>query len=210
MRCLGRLVSLVLLLILLAGGWLYRGELMRWGREIVDPMSIARRTGTPSEAALVRAREKVTALTTVGPRDSIVLSADELASLAVEGSVLLGVDAVDSLSIELGDRRIRVRALIDTDRLPQRLRNVIPGGLNPREEVIAEGPLVPERPGVAEWQFDNVIIRGIPVPADLVARVMSETVGNGRDGRIRVHLPPEIHGFRVRPEGVAIYRGAAS
>ncbi len=207
MRCLGRLVAFFLLLILLTGGWLYRGELMRWGREIVDPMSIARRTGTPSAASLERAHGKVADLSSIGPRDSIILSADELASLAVEGSSFLGLDAVDSLSIELGDRRIRVRALIDTGRLPQRLRNLIPGGLNPREEVIAEGPLLPERPGVAEWQFDNVIIRGLPVPADLVTRVMTEALGTGRDGRIRLTLPPEIHGFRVRPEGVAIYRG---
>lgn len=207
MRCLGRLVSLVVLLLLLAGAWLYRGELLRWGTGIVDPMSVARRTGTPSESSLARAREKVSSLPSISPRDSIVLTADELASLAIEGSSLLGVSAIDSLSLELGDRRIRVTAMIDTERLPESVRRVVPAGLGPREEIVVEGPLTPERPGVAEWQFDRVIIRGLPVPAEIVTRILGETVGGGGEGRIRVALPPQIHGFRVRPEGVALYRG---
>ena len=206
MRCLGRLVLAGLLILLLAAGWLYRGELTRYVRGVVDPMSIARRTGAPSPDALGRAEEKVAVLVRERP-DSILLSADEVASLIARGSEILGQGGVDSVTVELGNRRIRVRAMIDTDRIPERWRRVIPGDPAPWEEVIAEGPLGPTRPGVAEWTLDRVIVRGLPLPAAVVARVLGRVTGRESDGRLTIGFPEEITGFRVRPEGVAIYRG---
>ncbi len=205
MRCLGRLVSAVLLILLLGAGWLYRTEITRYVRGVVNPMSVARRTGAPSPAALASARGKVQELLTSRP-DSVLLSAGELASLVVEGTDLLGVRGVDSVSVELGERRIRVRALIDLGQLPTRLRDAIPGSATSREEVIAEGPLAPARPGIAEWQLDRVIVRGLPLPASLVGRVLARLTGREDDGRLLIHMPAAVQGFRVRPEGVALYR----
>jgi hypothetical protein len=205
MRCLGRLVVAILLILLLAAGWLYRTEIVRYARGVVDPMSVARRTGAPSPAALASAERKVIQL--VSERaDSVLLTASELASLVVQGSELLGVRGVDSVSVELGERRIRVRAMVETAHLPARIRSAIPGSLASHEEVIAEGPITPARPGTAEWELDRVIVRGLPLPADLVARVLARVSGRQEDGRLLVSMPPQIEGFRVRPEGVAIYR----
>lgn len=207
MRCLGRVVLLILMVLLLAAGWLYRTEITRYVRGVIDPMSVVRRTGTPSPEALASAERKVIQL--VAERaDSVLLTASELASLVVQGSELLGVRGVDSVSVELGDRSIRVRAMIDTDQLPDRIRAALPGVLGGREEVIAEGEIVPARPGTAEWRLERVIVRGLPLPADMVARILGRVTGRESDGRLLIGMPPEIAGFRVRPEGVAIYRSA--
>ena len=205
MRCLGRLVLLFVLLLLLAAGWLYRTEVTRYVRGVVDPMSVARRTGTPSPEALARAERKLIALTSEQP-DSILLTADELASLMVSGTELLDIQGVDSVSVELGDRQVRVRVMVDTDQLPARVRAAIPGEPSPWEEVIAEGELSPARSGTAEWRLDRVIVRGLPLPAELVGRVINRVTGQATDGRLLVTLPRQVSGFRVRPEGVAIYR----
>ena len=205
MRCLGRLVFAIVLILLLAAGWLYRTEITRYVRGVVDPMSIARRTGTPSPEALASAERKIISLTSEQP-DSILLTADELASLMVQGSELLGVRGVDSVSVELGDRQVRVRAMIETAHLPDRIKTAIPGDPSPWEEVIAEGELAPARPGIAEWRLDRVVVRGLPLPAELVGRILNRVTGQSTDGRVLVQMPSDVSGFRVRPEGVAIYR----
>lgn len=208
MRCLGRMIAMLLLLVALAVGWLYRTEVTRYVRGIVDPMSVARRTGAPSPQALDQAVHKIEGMTTQRG-DSVLLSASELASLLSHQGNLLGVAGIDSLTVELGDRRVRVRTMIDTDALPRRYVDLIPGTPEPYEEVIAEGPLTPARPGVAEWQLERVIVRGLPLPSEVVARVIGRVTGQASDGRLTLRLPAGVEGFRVRPEGVAIYRSPA-
>jgi hypothetical protein len=206
MACLGRLVMAFVMILLLAAGWLYRDELTRWGRGIVDPMSAVRRTGTPSATAMDQATVKIGSLGQAGT-DSIVLTASEFASLVVAEGNLLGITGIDSVSVELGDRTIRVRTMLATDRLPERLRTRLPAVVEPYEEVILKGEVVPARPGVGEWRFEQVLVRGVPLPAELVTRVVGEVTGRQRDGRLEILLPAGVAGFRVRPEGVAIYRG---
>lgn len=205
MRCLGRVVSLLFVFMLLAIGWLYRTEITRYVRGIVDPISIARRTGTPSPESLASAEAKVVLLAREQP-DSVLLTASELASLLGHGNSILGFSGLDSISIELGDRRVRVRTMVNTAKLPERVLRLWPGTPAPYEEVIAEGGLTPARPGVGEWQLERVIVRGIPLPSDVVGRMLAQATGQGSDGRIMLPLPKDVQGFRVRPEGVALFR----
>ena len=205
MRCLGRFVFAILLVLLLAAGWLYRTELLRWGRGIVDPMSAARRVGHPSAAALVTANRKVDSLVRSNP-DSILLNADEMASLVARGAAFVPRAPLDSISVELGDRTIRMRSMVNSSRLPPTVLNLLPLTPHGYEEVIAEGTLSPAREGVAEWRLERVMVRGLPVPSDLVARVIGRVTGRESDGRLEIGMPRGITGFRGRPEGVAIYR----
>ncbi|MEO5799562.1 MAG: hypothetical protein ABIZ70_13150 [Gemmatimonadales bacterium] len=205
MRCLGRIVLAILLLLLLAVGWLYRTELVRWGRGIIDPISAARRVGHPSTVAMTSATWKVDSLIRNSP-DSILLNADEMASLVARGASFVPQAPLDSISVELGDRTIRMRTMVNSSRLPERVLNLLPITPHGYEEVIAEGTLTPAREGVAEWKLDRVLVRGLPVPSDLVARVIGKVTGRESDGRLEIGMPRGITGFRVRPEGVAIYR----
>lgn len=209
MRCLGRVITLLFLTVLLAVGWLYRSEITRYARGIVDPISVARRTGTPSPDALASAEAKVRLLAREQP-DSVLLTASELASLLGHGNSVLGFSGLDSITIELGDRRVRVRTMVNTGMLPARILKLWPGTPEPFEEVVAEGGLTPARPGVAEWQLERVIVRGIPLPSDLIGRLLAQATGQGSDGRITLPLPKDVQGFRVRPEGVALFRSPAS
>ncbi len=205
MRCLGRLISLIVLLLLLAVGWLYRDELSRWIRGRIDPITIQRRIGHPSQKALASAVEKVRVLEREKP-DSILLNADEMASLVAAGSSFLSGASLDSVSVELGDRTVRLRGLIDGTRIRDGWRKVIPLDLNGPQEVVMGGTISPVRPGVAEWDLDRVMLRGVPVPSSLIARAVGSASGAGSDGRLEITLPRGIQGFRVRPEGVTVYR----
>lgn len=204
MRCLGRLITLIVLLLLLAAAWLYQDELLRWGRGVVDPISVQRRIGTPSPASLASAIAKVDSLERERP-DSVLLNASEMASLVTAGASFLGDATLDSVTVELGDRTVRVRGMVDAGRLPQRWRDIVPINLSGMQEVVASGAITPARPGVAEWHLDRVMVRGIPVPSDLIARAVGSATGRSSDGRLEIALPRRITSFRVRPEGVALY-----
>jgi hypothetical protein len=208
MRCLGRIILLALVLLLVGAGWLYRDEIRRWGNDVVHPLDKARRTGHPSPAAEARALGKVDSLLK-SQSDSILLSADEMASLIAVGASFLPRELLDSISVELGDRTIRVRTLVNSAKLPQRVLSMLPMAPEPFEEVIATGTLTPARAGVAEWKMDQVLVRGLPVPSDLTARLIAKATGRPSDGRLEVLMPRGVTGFRVRPAGVAIYRDGA-
>ncbi len=205
MRCLGRLVLAILLLLLVAAGWLYRDELTRWLRGRLNPASQAARIGHPSDGAMHSAMQKGDSLLRFHP-DSVLLSPDEMASLIASGARFLPTGALDSISVELGDRTIRMRTLVRTAKLPKRLLDYLPVTPDSLEEVIASGTLTPVRSGVAELALTRVLVRGLPVPSELVARMVGKVTGRADDGRLEILLPSTISGFRVRTTGVTIYR----
>lgn len=207
MRCLGRLVLAIVLLLLLAAGWLYRDELTRWVRQRLNPAAEATRVGHPSEPAMSSATRKADSLLRFQP-DSILLSPDELAALVASGARFLPAGVLDSISVELGNRTIRVRTLVRTARLPRRLLDLIPVTPDSLEEVIATGTLTPVRSGVAELALTRVLVRGLPVPSQMVSRMIGRLTGRADDGRLEILMPKGISGFRVRPAGVTIYRTA--
>ena len=208
MRCLGRLILAIVLLLLLAAGWFYRDELMRRARQRLNPAAEARRVGHPSEPAMTSATRKADSLLRFQP-DSVLLSPDEMAAIVAEGTRFLPAGTLDSISVELGDRTIRVRTLVRTARLPRRLLDLIPVTPDSLEEVIATGTLTPVRAGVAEFALTRVLVRGLPVPSALVSRMIGRLTGRADDGRLEILMPPSISGFRVRPSGVTIYRTEA-
>ncbi len=205
MRCLGRLVMLVLLVMALGAAWLFRDDISRWVRGRLHPGEVELRTGRPSVAAYRGAVGALDSLRRYRP-DSIVLDADEMAAIVAHGTNLLPDGAADSVTVELGNRSVRIRAMVATARLPDRIRRYIPGHPQPFEEVIASGALTPVRDGAAELDLEHVSIDGIPAPGSAVTRLLGELTGRESDGRIVVTLPPGMSGFRVRPEGVAVYR----
>ena len=138
--------------------------------------------------------------------DSILLTPDELAAIVAAGARFLPAGTLDSISVEPGNRTIRVRTLVRTSRLPKRLLDLIPVTPDSLEEVIATGTLTPVRSGVAELALTRVLVRGLPVPSAMVARMIGRITGRAEDGRLEILMPQNISGFRVRPGGVTIYR----
>ena len=205
MRCLGRLLLLFILLIAAGAAWLYRDDMRRWVDTQLHPAAAARRIGRPSAPALKSATAKLDSLQRT-QQDSVILTASEMASLLAQGTSLLPGATFDSISVELGDRTTRIRTLVDSSSIPPRVRALIPGGANRYEEVIVTGTLTPVHAGLAELELQHITLRGIPMPADLVGRLAGAATGKGSEGRIPITLPQTVGGFRVRPDGVAIYR----
>ena len=126
MRCLGRLVLLVLLILGAGAAWLYRDELRRTVNRQLHPASAAARIGRPSPGALRSATAKLDSLQRTR-QDSVLISPSEMASLLVQGTTFLPGVAFDSISVELGDRTARIRTLVDSASIPPRWRALIPG-----------------------------------------------------------------------------------
>ena len=205
MRCLGRLILLAALLAAAAAAWLYRDDLRRWADQQLHPAIAAARIGHPSPGALRSAMAKLDSLQRTR-QDSVVLTANEMASLLAQGTTFLPGISFDSISVELGDRTTRIRTLVDSASIPARWRALIPGRPARFEEVVIGGTLTPVHAGLAELQLQHLTVHGIPLPSDLIARLATHASGRGSDGRLEVVLPPTVGGFRVRPDGVAIYR----
>lgn len=205
MRCLGRLIVLALLLVVIGVAWLYRDDLRREVDRRLHPAAATSRIGRPSPESLRSALGKLDSLQRTR-QDSVFLTAGELASLMAQGSSLLPGAAFDSISVELGDRTVRIRTLVDSASIPGPLRQLLPGAARRYEDVVVRGTLTPVRPGLAELEVQHVTLAGIPLPTEVVSRVTTQLTGKGRDGRLEIVLPQTVGGFRVRPDGVAIYR----
>ena len=205
MRCFGRLVLFAILLAAAAAGWFYRDEVRRWVDQRFRPTSAAARIGRPSPAALHAAMARLDSL--LRPRqDSVVLTPSEMASLLVRGTTFVPGVTLDSITVELGDRTVRVRALVDSVSIPASWRALIPGRPAPNQEVVIRGTLTPVHAGLAEFELQHVSVHGIPLPSEVIARMATHAAGRGSDGRLDVVLPQTVGGFRIRPTGVAIYR----
>lgn len=200
-------VGLVALLVL---GWIYRDRVLREGRAVFDrvarpssaPPSTA--TGRPGTRALASAHAKIDSLN--GWRaDSVVLTAAEVASLMGEGLAPKFRGELDSLRAELLPDEVRVRARLRTARLPRELIGPLTVALQPREPVAATGPLRVTGPGQGEWAVRSVEIRGIPVPASSVPRLVARALDAPGRTTVPWAVPPGIRAIRIRPGGATLY-----
>jgi hypothetical protein len=208
MRCLGRLILLVFLLGAAGVAWLYRDDLRRWTEQQLHPATAAARIGRPSPAGLASALAKLDSLQRTR-QDSVRVTPNEMASLLVQGTTFLPGSTFDSISVEFGDRTTRIRTLIESASIPSTWRALIPGRPERFEEVVIRGVLTPVHTGLAELELQHVSVRGIPLPSDVIGRLVANATGRGSDGRLEVVLPQTVGGFRVRRDGVVVYRQGA-
>ena len=197
-----RLVGLALIALAGYAAWSYRREIRRqihqWTAESPAPKASGRRN--PAEArAILRRLDALQA-----GADSVVLRADDLASLVAELAARVLPQAVDSVEVRLDRDDVEIRARVDTHKVP-----VILGPLSimvrDHEYVEAGGRLVFRRAGVAEWEVERVRVRGVPVPKkfldDQIRRFAPRAGGSG----IPVTLPSAVTGLRVTDGGVTLY-----
>ena len=209
-RMLGCLVLIVLVLL----GWVYRDELTDAGRRLYDrargkPAVMSEAPGRPSADQLRSAERKVASLT-AGRADSVVLTADEAASLVRNGLDADVRTQLDSIGVRLLDGRVGVSALIRTARLPKELIGPVAMALKEREPIDAEGPLVVAAPGRAEWEIDRFRFRDFPIPRNAVPKLLGRAMGDTAAARaVPVLIPRSVTALRIRPDGLTLY-GARS
>jgi hypothetical protein len=213
----GRLVGLVvrvMVLLALLGwlglGWMYRDRVVAAVRVLRYGPDEAPAVGHASPAALGRADEKLRALDS-GRADSVVLGADEVAALVRRAITSRTGDAPDSVAVVLRHDQLEVSALVAT----AGFRNALPGRarglLRPSEQVEAAGELVWVAPGTVEWRLSRLLVRGLPVPAEVAGLAMARTGTPIRaDGSVLLPVSREVAGLRSGAGQIVLYRRRAA
>jgi hypothetical protein len=201
--CLGLVVLLVL-------GWLFRDRVLREGRQLLGRTEASSAVAVrPGARALTTAQSKVDSLRRART-DSVVLTPSEVASLIGNGlDSDLRAD-LDSMRVRLLDGEIALSARIRTSRL--RASAVGPFGivLHPTEPVEATGPVRVVGPGRGEWVVRSFRIRHVPIPADLVSRLVSGALGDHGSRMVPLRIPRGIGGIRLHPTGATLYGASGS
>ena len=198
-----RLAALLLLVLLGFAAWSYRREIRRqihaWTEEPEAPPS----RGRSEPGGAVAALRRIDSLAR-GGRDSVVLTAADVAGIvsALTSRALPG--GLDSVEAELGRDDLELHALVDARNLPVSLGPVA-GMIREREHVEAGGTLLFRRNGLAEWRVERARVRGIPLPREVVDALFRRLTGNATGGLIAVRLPPAVHGLRISPAGLTLY-----
>jgi hypothetical protein len=199
-----RLLGLALIVLVLVGAWLYRDRIVAAVRDVGSQAPPAL-VGRPGADPLRSARTKVAALERTGT-DSVVLDADEAASLVAAGLDPVVSARLDSLTVRLGVGRIAVSGLVETGRLPADLVGPLSIALRDRERITAGGPLTMAEPGRAAWTIDEFQLRNLPFPRDVVPRIVERALGDETDGALSVRVPAAVRAVRVEPQGVILFR----
>jgi len=199
-----RVLFSLVVIVGLAAGWLLRDDLLRFGRHqlgMADPPS---RVGAPAPARLVSARARMDSLGRAQV-DSIVLSPSEVASVIGDELTRSPAGAPDSLTVELGDRELTVRARVATAPLPAAVRDLLGSALAERETVEIGGTLGLRRAGQGEFEVQRVRVKGFPVPRELVARLLARYLPEVDGASATFGVPAGISGIRVTPGGAILY-----
>jgi hypothetical protein len=162
--------------------------------------------GAPTPAAVASGNAKIGALRSPAPPDSVVLSANEMASLIGSGIDWTVRRTFDSLRVELLDSALAIHARLDTRALPPDALGPIAGLVGEREPIRLGGTIAIERPGTARFTVREMSLRGFAFPAAAVRSVARQMAGARADGTIPFTVDRGIADLLVRPTGVVLYR----
>lgn len=192
-----------MIMVLLVAAWIYRDNLQHWAHAVLPSPRMASLTGRPSTPAARQAARALDSLRQPGV-DSVILTPDEMASLLARSATFLPGETLDSLTVQLGERSLDVRSVIDSARIPPTLHHLMLGDRSAYEVVRVSGTFTPVQPGQGEFAVGSASVHGIPLPHALLHDLARRLTG--RDGeRISITLPAAVAGFRVRPSGVTVY-----
>ncbi|MDH3496394.1 MAG: hypothetical protein OER21_06505 [Gemmatimonadota bacterium] len=191
-------------------GYQYRAPLGRQVTRFLGRMpgitaDTARAIGVPGPAALRSARAKEARLARADGPGSVVLTAEEMAAVIVDGLAPAVRLALDSLRVELTRDRFALLAAVRTDGLGRELLGPLSGVVAEREPLRMAGPAAVATDGIVAWRPDEVAIRAFPFPASLVSRMVDRLTG-GTDGVIPIRVPTTVGEIRIAAEGVTFYR----
>ena len=198
-----RILGLILLVVLGWLAWSYRDEIRRKVHEWTADDAPAASQGSAVRGRAAPAADRINDL--LGSRaDSVVLSASEIASLFDSLATLVAPGAVDSVEVTLDRDDLTVRARVDTRAVPVSL-GAIGSVVRDHEFVQAGGRVLFRQAGRAEWQVERVRIRGIPVPGEVVERLVRRFTGAADGNVIGFAVPRTVSGLRVTRSGVTLY-----
>jgi hypothetical protein len=188
-----------------AGVWLYRDRMLEQGERLLRGETTAPvAPGRPGTKALAAAKSRADSVTR-GRADSVILNANETASLIGAGLAPVVRSQLDSLEVTLQDGRVQLAARLATGRLPRDVVGPLGIALRDREPIRAGGILAVVKDGVAEWTIDRLDVRGIPLPADAVPALLERLFAEPGRRSVELTLPSGVRALRVSPAGLVLY-----
>jgi hypothetical protein len=204
-----RLLGIVVLAVVASGAWLFRDAILdRVEPEVArvrESLGAGAGKGEPGPDALARARDKVDSMHGWSA-DSVLITAEEMASLLSAGLPSQVSHHLDLLSLRLGEGRVTVTVRVETAQIPAEVLGPLAGALQPWEPIAAEGPVVATGPGHAEWRVEALWLRGFTLPAEASRRLIDQALPGATKGALPFTLPAGVASLRVRPAGVVLYR----
>ena len=213
MGCIARLGCLFLLVILAIGGWLTRD---RWMPRVfgtrVAAVSSGRTWEPLSDAGATRTRTGLDRLSRPRGPAYVTLSGADVASFVFKELARQLPAATDSIEAAVIGDRVSMRARV---RLAD-LGGV--GSLGPlaamfgeRERVQFGGTFRVLRPGLAEFQVQEVRVRDLAVPAGLIPRLLSQLVRGPRPAGLSPNglplaIPRYVGDIRVADGQITLYK----
>jgi hypothetical protein len=200
-----KLIGFVLLVLVLAVGWLQRDRLRGWfGRDA----TVAEVGIQPSPQLAAIAEAKLEALKE-GSSSSIALHAAELESLLRYRFIQLLPAFVDSPRIALEDGKIEVNARVPVDRLPSVSELGEAASFLPdTTDVGVSARLLPLDSGRVALSIESISAAGIPLPDRLVPKALIQLGRRSEPGlprnAVAVPLPPGIAAAYVRGDSLVL------
>lgn len=203
MGCLVRLVGALLVVLALAGLWLYRDRVADEVRGAFGGAPRVIQVGRADANALASGDTKLKALR--AGLDSVTLTPAETAALLLDRLPREARTQFEDVRVGLGDDRLVFSARLRTARLPRELLGPFALVVRDVEPVEFAGPLRATRAPNAEWRVDELRLRGVPLPTDLVPILLGRAIGDRRVRSLPLVLPGDARDVRLRPGAMVLY-----
>lgn len=195
----------------LALAWWFRAPIMgtvaHWfGRSTALPPVADTAVGAPTPSATASGQKKVGNLRTDAGPDSVVLTANEMASLIGAGIDWNVRKMYDSLRVELQEGKLIFHARLDTRALPPGTLGPFAGMFGAHEPLRMAGTVAIARPGTALYEIKEISLRGIEIPGPLVKQLTKQMAGASANGALPVKVDPAVTEVKVHPTGVVLYK----
>ena len=211
LRAFVRLVAIVIVLLAGAVAYLYRDPILhaasRWlGPRPALPAVTDTSVGAPSPKALHSTQAKLDRFHRSDPPDSVVLSANEIASMIGSGLDWSVRKSFDSLRVELFEGSVAVHCRLDTRTIPSDALGPLSALLQPMEPLRIAGPVRIKTPGVALWTIQELSLRGMSFPSLMTKQIAQRVAGADADGAVALRVSSSFQDIAVHPTGVVLYR----
>ena len=197
MGCMRRIALLVVLVVLLAGAWLFRDRLIGMWQSLRSEES----TQYVSPELADRAEQKLATMTGPDAPARVTLTSAELQSLVAYRMAESLPRFILEPEVTVDDGDLRVRARVPTDEVAgmrelggtEEILSMLPD----TTEVVAKGHLIPLGDGRVALAVDEVTAASIPLPSRVIPRILNSI------GRVdEANLPDDALAVRL-PDGVA-------
>src|SRR4051812_24088973 len=206
-----RLGCAIAILVAIALIYWFRDPIMRtgarwFGRSQALPSVADTAVGAPTPGATASGQSKLRSLGNAAGPDSVVLTANEMASLIGAGIDWNVRKMYDSLRVELQEGKLIFHARLDTRALPPGTLGPFAGMFGAHEPLRMAGTVAIARPGTALYEIKEISLRGIEIPGPLVKQLTKQMAGASANGALPVKVDPAVTEVKVHPTGVVLYK----